>query len=296
MSNFTIYYHPDTITTAHVYDTTRKGQDIAYQLQQQGIPVTVPTPLTPAEAWSVHDRAYITAIQTGNPRWLAESQGFPWDSNMWRSVAAQNGAMRDATLAALAGTPAYALSAGFHHARANTGLGNCTCNGVALAASIARSHGARRIFILDVDAHCGGGTYSMVHQWSEVQHIDISTNLFDRYTPNDQHRLYGVDVAETYLDTLEYALMDAALDIQPNDVLIYNAGMDPYEHCRVGGLTGITASILAAREVRVAAWARTHQLRMLACLAGGYSGTNFPHQQLVDFHCHSIRTFLHIDA
>jgi acetoin utilization deacetylase AcuC-like enzyme len=50
---------------------------------------------------------------------------------MRASVAAQNGAMRDAVLTAMRGIPAYALSAGFHHARHAYGAGFCTLNGLA---------------------------------------------------------------------------------------------------------------------------------------------------------------------
>lgn len=294
MSNYQIYYHPNTTSTKLNFDTTRKGAEIALQLQRRGITVTQPVPLTAAEAVQIHDPRYVRAIQTGKPLELAESQGFGWDEQMWDSVAAQNGAMRDATVSAIAGTPAFALSAGFHHARALAGLGFCTFNGVALAAHVARSHGVRRIIIVDMDAHHGGGTYSIVHRWPEVQHVDISTSRFDNYTVSDQHRAYHVVDADDYLATVRYALDDITPSIQPNDLLIHNAGMDPYEYCLVGGLTGISAQILAERETLIATWARTHQLRMVACLAGGYQSENFSQQELIDLHCMSVCTFLNI--
>jgi hypothetical protein len=106
MSNYAIFYHPDTILTSYTFDTTRKGHAIAAQLRAQGITVQTPVPLHTEEALAVHTAEYVHALQTGEPEYLATSQGFDWDTHMWQSVAAQNGAMRDATLAAIQGTPA----------------------------------------------------------------------------------------------------------------------------------------------------------------------------------------------
>lgn len=38
------------------------------------------------------------------------------------------------------------------------------------------------------------------------------------------------------------------------DLCLYNAGMDPYEHCQMGGLSDITREILATRERMVFEW------------------------------------------
>jgi acetoin utilization deacetylase AcuC-like enzyme len=109
-----LFYHPDTIKTAHAFDTTRKGADIAAYLAERGWRITQPTPITPHLAAQYHDSDYVDAIVSGHPITLAESQGFMWDNMMWRSVAAQNGAMLDAAHYACQHGRAYALSAGFH--------------------------------------------------------------------------------------------------------------------------------------------------------------------------------------
>lgn len=294
MSNYAIFYHPDTILTSYAFDTTRKGHAIATQLRTQGVTVQTPVPLRTEEALAVHTAEYVHAIQTGEPADLATSQGFDWDAQMWHSVAAQNGAMRDATLAALRGTPAYAISAGFHHARRNRGAGFCTLNGLALAAHIARTQGVRRILILDVDAHNGGGTYRMVHRWPEMCHVDIATSPYDGYDADNPHLSYSVATADTYLDTIHTALNTVEATLIPGDLLIYNAGMDSHELCRMGSLPGITTALLTQREALVATWARQRQLRMVACLAGGYADDIFTTEELYGLHCMSVKTFLHI--
>ena len=296
MSNYAIFYHPDTVRTSYEFDTTRKGTNIAAQLRSRGIAIQSPQSLSVAEAYAIHDKQYIDAVVHGEPRFLAESQGFTWDANMWSSVRAQNGAMRDATLAAITGTPAYALSAGFHHAYHDSGEGFCTVNGIALAAHTALQHNVRNVIILDVDAHCGGGTYSIVNSWPHVIHIDVYTNGFDHYVAHPPHQQYYVDDASAYLPTIQQALMDATMHLQPGDLLIHNAGIDPYEHCRIGGLKGVTKAMIAQREQMIVEWAIAHQLHRVACLAGGYHGAQFSQEELVEMHCQSVQTFLQIQG
>jgi acetoin utilization deacetylase AcuC-like enzyme len=296
MSNYRIFYHPDTISTTHSFDTTRKGADVAEALASQGWLISTPTPLSVAEATQTHSADYVNAIVHGTPRDLAKSQGFPWDAQMWRSVAAQNGALRDAVLSAITGIPAYAVSAGFHHARSNHGAGFCTLNGLAIGADIALKNGVRKVFILDVDAHCGGGTYSMVHDYAHIVHLDLSVHHYDQYPPASPHQLLFVNHASDYLTRLQHLLSYAEVDLQAGDLVIYNAGMDPYEGCDLGGMPGIDGVLLQQREALVTAWIRRHQLNVAACLAGGYNGADFSHQELIAMHVMSVTTLLHQGA
>jgi len=292
MSNYCLFYHPDTISTGHAFDTTRKGADVAAALAAHGWQISMPTPLSVEEATQTHSAAYVDAIVHGTPRELAKSQGFVWDNQMWASVAAQNGALRDAVLTAITGSPAYAISAGFHHARSNRGAGFCTLNGLAIGADIALKNGVRKVFILDVDAHCGGGTYSMVHNYAHIVHLDLSVHHYDQYTPTSPHQLLFVNHASDYLARLQQLLSYAEVDLQAGDLVIYNAGMDPYEGCDLGGMSGIDKALLQEREALVTAWIRRHQLHVAACLAGGYNGPNFSHQELIAMHVMSVTTIL----
>ncbi|NBU64212.1 MAG: hypothetical protein EBS29_06920 [Chloroflexia bacterium] len=296
MSNYRVYYHTDTMRTAYAFDTTRKGADVATALAMQGWQISTPTPLSISEAKQTHSAAYIEALLRGTPRALAESQSFQWDQQMWASVAAQNGAMRDAVLAAITGRPAYALSAGFHHARSNHGAGFCTLNGLTIGADIAVKNGVRKVFILDVDAHCGGGTFSMVQNNADIVHLDLSVHHYDQYIPKSPHQLLFVNHAAEYLSRLQHLLTYAEADLHAGDLVIYNAGMDPYEGCDIGGMPGIDVALLTQREALVTTWIRRHQLNVAACLAGGYNGAAFPLQDLVAMHAMSVMTLLHQDA
>jgi acetoin utilization deacetylase AcuC-like enzyme len=80
-------------------------------------------------------------------------------------------AARSAWRSVIAGT----LSSGMHHAHRTGGLGYCTFNGIALAALTFLDCGADRVLIVDLDAHCGGGTADILGGDDRVSTLDIST-------------------------------------------------------------------------------------------------------------------------
>jgi acetoin utilization deacetylase AcuC-like enzyme len=292
-NHMAIFYHQDTTKTTHAFDTTRKGADIADYLTHRGWQIQEPTPISQRIAERYHDAAYIKAIQRGVPIELAESQGFMWDEMMWRSVTAQTGAMLDAAHHACQHGRAYALSAGFHHARTDSGAGFCTLNGLAIAAGeILGSYPDRRVIILDVDAHCGGGTMDICDTWERLIHLDIHTNSYDAYAVHAPHHRQSVSRADLYIPTLQQLLAGIEAQIKPHDVLVYNAGMDIHEDCRIGGLRGITREIIRQREQYVSDRALAQSLSVVACLAGGYAGGNLDHDTLIELHAMSVEILL----
>ena len=212
--------------------------------------------MTAEQIARVHAPEYVNAVQTGQPRSLAESNRFDWDPGLWRAVCASNGGAVAAALHALqSGTNAGSLSSGLHHAHRDRGGGFCTFNGLALAVDALRQHGAARIAIVDVDAHMGGGTSSLVRDVPGVVHIDVAVSSgVDAYPPPaPPHALAIVRSAGDYLSTIQRTL--SVLDDQIFDVCIYNAGMDPHEDSAIGGLDGITTETLRERERWFFQWA-----------------------------------------
>lgn len=160
-----LFYSPKYVGSGHAFDTTRKAKWIADSLAESTIPgieLVEPDPLTRDQMATVHDLGYVLAVQTGPPRGLAESQGFSWDGGLWPMVLASNGDAVAAGLAALENGVAGSLSSGLHHARCGSGAGFCTFNGLVIAAREALAAGAGSVLILDLDAHCGGGTASQI--------------------------------------------------------------------------------------------------------------------------------------
>jgi acetoin utilization deacetylase AcuC-like enzyme len=282
-----LFYSPAYVLAGYAFDTTRKSGWIAESLSQEPIPgvrIEAPLPLTAAEVEAIHDPAYIAAVRTGQPRALAESQGFRWDAGLWPMVLASIGGAVVAARAALADGVAGSLSSGLHHARRDHGAGYCTFNGLVLAARAAQAAGAHRILILDLDAHCGGGTYSLIGADPEVWHLDVAVHPFDAYDPGARATLDLVTTAADYLPAIRARLGELAAHGPAFDLCLYNAGMDPYAGCSNGGLPGISEDILAERERLVFAWCRAQRIPVAFVLAGGYIGGRLTPAGLVALH------------
>lgn len=93
----------------------------------------------------------------------------------------------------------------------------------------------------------------------------------------------------TYLSDINESLQRIS-NPESIDVVIYNAGMDPHEHCRIGGSPGITTEILRQREEIVFRWARLHSNPVAYVFAGGYEGGQLTRQELIQLHRSTIET------
>jgi acetoin utilization deacetylase AcuC-like enzyme len=282
-----VFYSPAYVGAAYQFDTTRKAGWVADSIQHapiSGIELVEPTPLTSEQVAVVHAQEYVDAVRTGQPDHLAESQGFPWDAGLWPMVLASNGGAVAAARSALSEGVAGSLSSGVHHARRDAGAGYCTLNGLVLAAHAALKEGARSVLILDLDAHCGGGTASLIADEERIWQLDVSVDSYDRYASSNRIRLDIVSVASKYLTTIGKRLDELDKKKIAFDLCLYNAGMDPHEGCRTGGEAGITKEILAAREQLVFAWCSARALPVAFLLAGGYVGNCLDQSALVHLH------------
>ena len=282
-----VFYSPEYAGSAYAFETTRKSRWIAESLVDAplaGVRLVVPAPLSVDDLRRVHDATYVHAVRDGVPRALAESQGFTWDEGLWRMVLSSNGGVVAAARSAMAHGVAGSLSSGLHHARRGHGAGFCTFNGLAIAARAALDDGASSVLVLDLDAHCGGGTASLVSDDPRIRQVDVSVSSVDHYEPGPRTRLKIVTRAETYVSAVERALSDVDSRGESFDLCLYNAGMDPFEGCATGGLAGITREMLATRERLVFEWCRARNLPVAFVLAGGYLGPGLDEAGLVDLH------------
>lgn len=271
-------YSPSNAT----FDTHAKARLVAERAGEiPGVVLTSPQPATIEELNEIHHARYVKAVMTGTPSELASSNGFEWSPDLRDSVLASTGGVRDAVIAALNGDGiAGSLSSGLHHAGYRKGRGYCTVNGLALGALAARRNGAERVLIVDFDAHCGGGTASIIEGLTGIEQIDVSVSAYDRYEQSEHARLW-MSSGESYLHDVTHALESVR---QPSniDIVIYNAGVDAHE--RAGGRTAITTDVIRQREVQVVDWSRSHDLPMAFALAGGYSSTLFDMERVADLH------------
>jgi len=143
-------------------------------------------------------------------------------------VCASNGGVIAAAIDALrTSRVSGSLSSGLHHARRARGAGFCTFNGLVLAARAALDAGARTVLILDLDAHCGGGTHELIRDDERIWQMDVSVDAFDLYEPLGHNQFEMVYDASHYLTTIERKLTWLEREAPKFDICLYNAGMDP---------------------------------------------------------------------
>ena len=281
-----VAYNPKYTIAEYGFDTTRKAKWIADELENEAVPNTE---LVDPAAFinrakelidEIHSGEYVQALKTGSPSILATSQGFSWDKGIWEMAVNSTAGVIAATELALHEGAAGSLSSGLHHARHDSGSGFCTVNGLAVAATHAKTLVDGRIVILDFDAHCGGGTHSLIKDDGQILHLDLSTNGFDSYEPVGENYLkIGNYPADNYLEQVDEILNRIPSE---TDLLIYNAGMDPAPM--------ISGETLQIREQRVATWAAERQIPAVFVLAGGYTWS-MSQEELVELHLNTIEAF-----
>jgi Histone deacetylase domain. len=121
-----------------------------------------------------------------------------------------------------------------------------------------------------------------------IWQVDISVDGFDRYVSSDRTTLTLVHSASEYLPAIDGELKTLVRTAPKFDLCIYNAGMDPYEGCDTGGLSGITSTILARREMMVFEWCLVQHVPVAFVLAGGYVGSGLRQEELVLLHRFTI--------
>jgi acetoin utilization deacetylase AcuC-like enzyme len=254
-----------------------------------------PTPSSPATRAAIerlHDSRYVQAVCSGEPRALAESQGFRWSQRFAQSVLDIWEGQTEACRLAAAGAPLVIHPvSGAHHAGVGHGSGFCTFNW--LVGVVPDLPDDVDVIVLDYDAHYGDGTVACLQAcaWANrVRVVDIFGTLRSRragaggYDEDVRANgvFLGVDNAKGYrlaLERGEQMLATWTADTRARGrrpIVVYQAGVDPYEHDRVGGIAGVTAAVLAERDSRVFASIRNLAVPVVVVLAGGYSAECVP--------------------
>jgi histone deacetylase 11 len=169
------------------------------------------------------------------------------------------------------------LGGGYHHAAAGWGGGFCVYADVPLAAKILHDEGrVGKVLVVDLDAHQGNGTASVLEGWPWAAIFDLyERDLFPaRKEPED----YPMPVRSgltggEYLEIVQEKL-PVALDAVRPDLLIYNAGSDPFAEDPLAGFR-LTKSDLAERDLMVVTMARERGIPVAMALSGGYSAESW---------------------
>ncbi|MEI6051165.1 MAG: histone deacetylase [Opitutaceae bacterium] len=241
----------------------------------------------PPPASCVADAILLRAHTAAHLRRLSQPRDFDDDTPFFPDIATH---ARRATSAALAATehafthhtPAFALMRPpGHHATADTAMGFCYLNAVAVAALYAHSQlGARRVAIWDFDAHHGNGTEAILRAqlgsdptgyfFASVHQSPCypGTGLVDQCSTLRNWPLPPRAPRAQHLAALR-ASLDAIITYQP-DLILVSAGFDAF----VGD--PITTMTLEIEDfAQLGTWLgetfRVHAIPSAGVLEGGYS-------------------------
>ena len=280
-TTLTVFYN-DEYVNPNDAETRTKAEPLARMIEQgevSGVVLKSPRSVTREQLLQIHDARYLDEQWGKDPQFLA-------------SILASTGGVLAALDQAMIDGASGTLSSGLHHAQRGADNGLCYLNGLALVVLAAiEKYGLTDVGILDTDAHWGGGTFQLVGSNPKVRISDVTVSNFDLWQSSEsRHHLKMVNDPSVYLDEVKKALTH----LEGVDFLVYNAGMDPFEDCRIGGMRGITREILEERERLVAQWCLDTKTPALFTLAGGYTGTNLDLEGVARLHLPTIREFQRI--
>jgi acetoin utilization deacetylase AcuC-like enzyme len=259
---------------AHVFPVA-KYRMIAARLTSQGVAPThfvEPEPASFTQLLRVHTSEYLDDLM--NCRFTPRTA--PSEMRLTPEIVALfvlncGGTIRAANLA-LDEKVAVHIGGGFHHAFADRAEGFCYVNDLAVAVrelqAIGRIH---RAMVLDCDVHQGNGTAKIFQGDTSV--FTFSIHQYDLYPEKevsdlDVHLPDGVK-DEEYLQHLSENIPRTLDEFRP-DLVLYQAGADPYERDSLGDLK-LTIDGLKERDRRVINWAVQRSIPLAVTLGGGYA-------------------------
>ncbi|MBI5897314.1 MAG: histone deacetylase, partial [Desulfobacterales bacterium] len=171
-----------------------------------------------------------------------------------------------------------------HHAEPDKAMGFCLFNNAALAACyLKHAHGAKRVMIVDIDAHHGNGTQAAFVQSRDV--LFFSMHQFPCYPGTGNYGEVGQGPGEGYsvnvpldkgMGDSEFGrviqrLVDPLARAYEPDMLLVSCGFDLYQHDRLAGLNGTPAgyAMLTRQLCRIADTVCGGRIAFL--MEGGYS-------------------------
>ncbi len=241
----------------------------------------LPEPSPREELVRVHFAAYLDDLDGAVHTWRTAASELPLSEEIADFFRLACGGTALAARTALERGWAVHLGGGFHHAFEERAEGFCYLNDLAVAARAVQAEGrAARVAVVDLDVHQGNGTAGIfrgdptvytfsVHQddnypVKEPGDRDIGLVSFDRRRPGSP----WVEDA-LYLEIVETAMPEVLNEARP-DLVLYQAGADPYRHDQLGGFR-LTLEGLERRDEIVFAACRERNIPVATTFGGGYA-------------------------
>jgi len=272
-----VVHHPAYVAPAPARSTYRWSKNglirdlLLAEGQRIDWHVAEPMPVEWLEA--VHDPDYVAQVLAAAvPREKERRIGFPVTAEVARRAAHVPGGTWDAARLALRHGFAANSAGGSHHALAETGAGYCVFNDLAVAAVRLVEEGVvGSVTVVDCDVHQGDGTAALTAGRPGI--ATYSIHAAKNFPARKARSTWDVPLADglgdaDYLAELE-ATLAPFLDRHRPELILYQAGVDPYAGDRLGRL-GLTLEGLAARDRTVARLARERGAALAWTVGGGY--------------------------
>jgi histone deacetylase 11 len=239
-----------------------------------------PQPARSEDLERVHAPEYLRSLRRSKV--LAEILGVPVLAGVpavfidWRVLLPMRYATGGTILAcrkALEHGLAINIAGGYHHASASWGEGSCAYTDIPLAAATLHAEGLiERVLVVDLDAHQGNGTAATIRPWPWASILDVYED--DLYPIPKQAEDFPIPITAGLSGAEYLAIVDEslprALDVVKPDLVIYNAGSDPYVEDPLTRLR-LSRSDIADRDLLVATLVRERGIPMAMVLSGGYA-------------------------
>jgi acetoin utilization deacetylase AcuC-like enzyme len=272
-----VVHHPDYVAPAPARSTYRWNKNglIRDLLRDQGARIAWHRPDAMPSHWleATHDADYVAEVlQARVPREKTRRIGFPITPEVARRAAVVPGGTWLAAHLALQHGFAANTAGGSHHALHDTGAGYCVFNDLAVAAMrLIEERSVASLLIVDCDVHQGDGTASLLAGHAPVATYSIHAEK--NFPARKGRSTLDVPLAdgtgdEAYLATLEQTLTPMLDALRP-DLVLYQAGVDPYVNDRLGRLS-LTLDGLIRREQLIARLVTTRGIPLASTVGGGY--------------------------
>ncbi|MES2096192.1 MAG: histone deacetylase [Pseudomonadota bacterium] len=272
-----VVHHPDYVAAGQPksgYQWNKNGA-IRDLLRAAGNTIDWAEPEAMPRHWieAAHDPDYVAeVIEVRVPREKERRIGFPVNDTVARRAQIVPGGTYLAAQLALERGFAANSAGGSHHALAATGAGYCVFNDLAIAAiRLTEEATIDRVMIVDCDVHQGDGTAALTAGRRGIAtysiHAEKNFPVRKARSTLDVPLPDGVG-DDAYLETLQGTL-GPLLDAEAPDLVLYQAGVDPFGGDRLGRLN-LTDDGLANRERLIARMAIERGIPLASTVGGGY--------------------------
>lgn len=221
---------------------------------------------------SAHDAAYLDDLEA--LRWTPRTQysELPLTHEVVRAFALSASGTTLAARAALERGAAAHIGGGLHHAHGGHAEGFCYFNDLAVAVRVLQQE--KRIVraaVVDLDVHQGNGTAHIFRDNPEV--LTLSIHQENNYPSPKESGDIDVGLEDGTQDKAYLAALALALErvwAHASDLVLYQAGADPFHDDQLGGLA-LSFEGLEERDRMVIEGCVARGIPVVTTLGGGYA-------------------------